>query len=345
MMNTLPHTITTSSALSSPPPAALWFALRWCATASRAACTPPVTLPVSPSAKCTEKRRLVSSAGSRPASETRSSMKSGGAARGCSAATKWMWLTSRLGSAASRSPTHSPMSLSRDMPNTNRRGRPGNALARRATKPCKAGGLCPTSRITCAPVPLAASTLSASLCLSAWSCAWRFMGSHDTFSSSKRQGGRVARPTSMQRSSRRSKPGKAHSRRKVERAMSLFSSSKSAVLPWGEVSWWKGLPTSRARALSTLCGTRGPTTTGTPGFITPAFSSAISSTVSPRMRVWSSPMDVMTDTVGVTTLVASSRPPKPTSRTTTSAALKWWNASAVVNSKKVAGTLCSLQRS
>ena len=45
----------------------------------------------------------------------------------------------------------------------------------------------------------------------------------------------------------------------------------------------------------------------------PAFSMAISSKVSPSTRTWSLPMDVITDTQGVTMLVESRRPPKPVS--------------------------------
>ena len=85
--------------------------------------------------------------------------------------------------------------------------------------------------------------------------------------------------------------------------------------------------------------------TGMPRFMMPAFSITISSTVSPRIRVWSRPMEQMTDTVGVTTLVASRRPPSPTSSATASASRKWWKANAVVSSKKVAGSLWAAHRS
>ena len=46
-----------------------------------------------------------------------------------------------------------------------------------------------------------------------------------------------------------------------------------------------------------------------------AFSAAMASTVSPRMAVWSSPTPVIAATLGDTTLVASQRPPRPTSST------------------------------
>ncbi len=58
----------------------------------------------------------------------------------------------------------------------------------------------------------------------------------------------------------------------------------------------------------TARGTLGPITTGTPGFMIPAFSRAIFSTVSPRMCVCSRLIDVMTDWTGVMTLVESRRP-------------------------------------
>ena len=50
-----------------------------------------------------------------------------------------------------------------------------------------------------------------------------------------------------------------------------------------------------------------------PDLIIPAFSPAIAARVSPRMAVWSSLMEVITATSGSTTLVASRRPPNPTS--------------------------------
>ena len=70
----------------------------------------------------------------------------------------------------------------------------------------------------------------------------------------------------------------------------------------------------------------------------PAFSPAISSSVSPRYFTWSSSILVTTLTRGWSTLVLSSRPPSPTSTTAISAprAAKSANAIAVVASKKVA---------
>ena len=76
-----------------------------------------------------------------------------------------------------------------------------------------------------------------------------------------------------------------------------------------------------------------------PGLITPAFSAAMASMVSPRWAWWSSPMLVITAATGVTTLVASSRPPRPTSTTarSTRARRNHDRAIAVAASKNVGG--------
>jgi hypothetical protein len=57
-------------------------------------------------------------------------------------------------------------------------------------------------------------------------------------------------------------------------------------------------------------------TIGTPGFAMAAFSAAICSSVSPRSFVCSSSIVVTAVADGVQTLVASRRPPRPTSSTT-----------------------------
>jgi len=54
-----------------------------------------------------------------------------------------------------------------------------------------------------------------------------------------------------------------------------------------------------------------PLTTGTPGLMIPAFSEAMAARVRPRYSVWSREIEVMTETKGKTTLVASNRPPCP----------------------------------
>ena len=68
----------------------------------------------------------------------------------------------------------------------------------------------------------------------------------------------------------------------------------------------------------------------------PDFSVAISSTVSPRYSVWSSPIGVMTHTLPSATFVASHAPPMPTSTmaTSTGASANAANAIAVITSKK-----------
>ena len=77
-----------------------------------------------------------------------------------------------------------------------------------------------------------------------------------------------------------------------------------------------GAPTVSARSTITsqAAACCGPTTQGTPRLRMPAFSKAISARVSPRYCWWSMETGVMTVSRGrATTLVASSRPPRPTS--------------------------------
>ena len=78
-----------------------------------------------------------------------------------------------------------------------------------------------------------------------------------------------------------------------------------------------GLFSSSQRAENTLRTSSGwgLITTGTPGLIMPAFSPAISGRVLPSVFIWSNPIDAMTDTMGVITLVESRLPPRPTSIT------------------------------
>ena len=66
-------------------------------------------------------------------------------------------------------------------------------------------------------------------------------------------------------------------------------------------------------------GSVSPITNGAPGLAMPAFSRAISSSVSPRYFMWSRSILVTALTSGRTTLVLSSRPPSPTSTTAISA--------------------------
>ena len=81
----------------------------------------------------------------------------------------------------------------------------------------------------------------------------------------------------------------------------------------------------------------GPSAMSRPGLAMPAFSLAISSTVSPRSWVWSSAIRVMVAATGrASTFVASRRPPSPTSMTPTStcASRSARNAARVAVSKK-----------
>ncbi len=89
---------------------------------------------------------------------------------------------------------------------------------------------------------------------------------------------------------------------------------------------------SSAPSASPACA---PSTTGVPGFMIPAFSRAISASVSPRKSWWSSEIEVIAHTRGGgITLVASARPPSPTSSTHSSAGTR-------ANSSKLAATSTS----
>ena len=76
-------------------------------------------------------------------------------------------------------------------------------------------------------------------------------------------------------------------------------------------------------------------TASEPGLMIPAFSVAMSPTVSPRYSAWSSAIGVRTATLASATLVASHAPPMPTSTTATStgASANVANAIAVSTSK------------
>ena len=78
-------------------------------------------------------------------------------------------------------------------------------------------------------------------------------------------------------------------------------------------------------------GNCGANIIGTFGFMIPAFSFAIALIVFPNVSVWSRLILVITDTMGLRTLVASSLPPIPTSIIwkSTSISLKCKNAIAV----------------
>ena len=97
---------------------------------------------------------------------------------------------------------------------------------------------------------------------------------------------------------------------------------------------------------SVSMGLSGPIKTLAPVFIIPAFSNAIFSREFPKIFVWSNCTDVITDRDGFDmTFVESNLPPNPTSNTMKSHFSSWniMNASAVVNSKKVADILFALQ--
>ena len=80
-----------------------------------------------------------------------------------------------------------------------------------------------------------------------------------------------------------------------------------------------------------------PSTQGLPGRMMAAFSPAMASSVSPRIFVWSSPMPVTAHATVGTAVVASQRPPRPTSSTaaSTPACANMTMAAAVSSSNSV----------
>ena len=104
--------------------------------------------------------------------------------------------------------------------------------------------------------------------------------------------------------------------------------STFAVAHWFEI-------TSHTEALSCVPT---PKTQRLPGFIIAAFSAAMASFVSPKIRIWSKPMPVMpTVVIDCMALVASHRPPMPHSNTTQSqcARANITQAPAVIRSNSV----------
>mmetsp|Transcript_24101 Transcript_24101/g.90941 ORF Transcript_24101/g.90941 Transcript_24101/m.90941 type:complete len:265 (-) Transcript_24101:114-908(-) len=102
----------------------------------------------------------------------------------------------------------------------------------------------------------------------------------------------------------------------------------------------KGDRRARAYVIARACGVHGPATKGRPGLAMADFSQAICSAVSPSTDVWSMPTVVSTAARGAsTTLVLSSRPPRPASRMamSTFSSSKCRMASPVTRSKNVAG--------
>ena len=102
-------------------------------------------------------------------------------------------------------------------------------------------------------------------------------------------------------------------------------------------------PSSSQRARKTSSTEAGvavpaPSTQVRPRLMMAAFSPAIFSSVSPRMRMWSRPIPVTaTPSMDFTALVASQRPPIPHSRTATStpASAKTTQAATVMRSNSV----------
>ena len=90
-----------------------------------------------------------------------------------------------------------------------------------------------------------------------------------------------------------------------------------------------------------------PSTMSRPGFAIPAFSRAMATSVGPSRSVWSRAMRVIAAARGVgITLVASSRPPRPTSTTARSTRASWKarNAASVATSKNESSGVASSAR-
>ena len=82
-----------------------------------------------------------------------------------------------------------------------------------------------------------------------------------------------------------------------------------------------GTPTAAARARSTSAASGAcAADTATPLRMMAAFSAAMAARVAPSTSWWSRSMRAIAVTAGVPTVVASSRPPSPTSSTATSTA-------------------------
>ncbi len=88
---------------------------------------------------------------------------------------------------------------------------------------------------------------------------------------------------------------------------------------------------------SIASGSCGQLTVGTPRLTMPAFSNATFARVPPKTSVWSIPMRAIAQSAGVTTFVASRRPPSPHSTTATSQAVseKCTKATAHISSNSV----------
>lgn len=128
----------------------------------------------------------------------------------------------------------------------------------------------------------------------------------------------------------------AHPRYSISTESSPFERMRTSAAS----SLDRGHPTARARPSRTSqTSSEFIVTQGTPRFMMPAFSAAISLMVEPRNAMCSMPMLLMIETSGEMTLVESSLPPMPTSTTATSAdsSLKWSSAAAVSTSKLVHG--------
>mmetsp|Transcript_83359 Transcript_83359/g.222955 ORF Transcript_83359/g.222955 Transcript_83359/m.222955 type:complete len:348 (-) Transcript_83359:396-1439(-) len=126
-----------------------------------------------------------------------------------------------------------------------------------------------------------------------------------------------------------SPPSSGNTSRASRRAVARYSSPSTS-----STRVTVAAPTSAAMP-SRSPGVPGPRITWAPRLKIPPFSRAISSTVSPKNRIWSRATEVMTHTVGWTMLVLSNRPPIPHSTTAaaTARSRKYRKATTVRRSK------------
>ena len=119
------------------------------------------------------------------------------------------------------------------------------------------------------------------------------------------------------------------------------SSASRTSHSWPQTASSQPTSAARARSAPSAAGGCAPTTARTPGRRMPAFSAAIAATVRPRKASWSRLTGAMTQSAGCSaaTLVASRRPPIPTSSSVKSAGSRANASSAahVVASKSVIG--------
>ena len=191
-----------------------------------------------------------------------------------------------------------------------RSNRPGLAAA---AKPARTASM---SSWRWAPAPKKASTAASA---SAAFCAWY----------SPCSGRNTSEYTPPRPCSSSSWPPTATCRLSTANSESARATAASARTAWASST---SIASGSWRPITATVSTGTSSPRGAP--MMPAFSAAISAIVSPRYSAWSTPIGVITATAASTTLVASHRPPIPTSMTamSTGASANAANAIAVTTS-------------